>query len=103
MGATPIRIDGPPKRHLRLLGHAVQRRFRSHLVEARVESLRRVEAANDGAVAVARQPALLLDLDFQLIPTHERMFAYRADGRVLPALLADGRDRHRPRPARVAV
>src|SRR4051812_21451893 len=78
MCASPIRIDRPPERHLRLLRHAVQRRLRPHLVEACVHGLRRVEGPDHRAVAVARQAALLLDLDFQLIPAHERMFAYRA-------------------------
>src|SRR2546423_12396185 len=80
MGATAIRINRPPERHLRLVRHLVQRRLRAHLVEARVQSLRRVERPDHRAVAVARQAALLLDLDFQLIPAHERMFAYCSDG-----------------------
>src|SRR4051812_4197359 len=84
MGATPIRGDRPPERALRLVRHSVQRRLRSPLVEARVQSLGRVERPPHGAVRVARQPPLLLDLDFQLIPTHEHMFAYPPDGRRTP-------------------
>src|SRR3954468_15284766 len=80
MRATSIRVDRPAERHLRLVRDSVQRRLRSHLVEARVQCFRRVERPHHGAVRVARQPPLLLDLDFQLVPTHEHMFAHGKDG-----------------------
>ena len=99
MSAAAIRVDRPAKRHLRRLGHAVDRRLRVDLVEADVERLRRVEPAHGGGIAVARQPRALVLVDGQVAPAHEHMFAQGPDamrGRV--SIRGHGRDRpSRPR------
>src|SRR4051812_9282953 len=81
MGTTSVRVDRPAERHPRLLRHLVQRALRADLVEAHVQRLGHVEAADHRLVAVAGQPSLLLGLDRQVAPAHERMFARAADGR----------------------
>ena len=43
MRAAPVRVDRPPERHPRSLGHAVQRGLRLDLVEARLQGLGRIE------------------------------------------------------------
>ena len=50
-----------------------------HLVEAHVQSLRRVEVPNHGLVAIAGQAPLLVGLVGEVAPAHEHMFACAAD------------------------
>src|ERR1700722_18552701 len=78
MRAAPIRVNAPTERHARLLGHAVEDRFRPDLVETRLECLGCVESTDDRLVAIAGEPALLLLVDRQVAPPHEHMFAYRS-------------------------
>src|SRR5262249_8483877 len=74
--ASPVRVHGPAKRHSRGLWHAVQRRLRPHLVEARLEGIRRLEATHDRLFAVTGQAPLLVLAQRQVAPAHEHMFAY---------------------------
>ena len=55
MAASAIRVDRPAKRHHRRVGDAVDRRLGVDLVEAHVERLGRVEAADRGRIAVSGQ------------------------------------------------
>ncbi len=55
MATSPVRIDRPPKRHLRRRRHFVEHRLGPHLVEARVERLGGVESAYRCGIAVSRQ------------------------------------------------
>src|SRR4051812_39984652 len=97
MTAAPVRVDRPAERDLRRLGDAVERRLRADLVEAGLERLRRVEAADGRVVAIARQARLLVGGDGEVAPAHEHMFAYAADGihripavpTIVPATAAD--------------
>src|SRR5438309_1336745 len=63
MGASPVRIDRPPERHPRRLGHPVEHRLRVDLVEASLERLRCVEPAHRRGVAMARKLGLLLGVE----------------------------------------
>src|SRR5262249_30024127 len=76
--AAPVRVDGPTERHPRALRHAVEDRSRPNLVEARVESLRRVEAAHHGLAIAGQLPPLGLG-QREVAPAHERMFAHPGD------------------------
>ena len=75
MAAAPVGVDCPAERHPRALRHAVEDRLGVHLVEAHVERLGCVESAHGGGIAVARQLALLVAVQREVAPTHERMFA----------------------------
>ena len=77
MSAAPVRVDRPAEPEA-AAGHVVQRRAGADLVEVDPHRLRRVEGADDGAVADSRQPQVVLDS--LLVPAHEHMFAYVADG-----------------------
>jgi hypothetical protein len=83
MAATPVRIDRPAERHPRLLGNAVEDRARTHLVEAGVEGLWRIEMPNHRVLGIAGQPVPLFLLDREVAPAHEHMFAYAHDGCLL--------------------
>src|SRR5215208_3891510 len=83
MTASAVRIDRPSERNYASIRHAVQGRFRPDFVEAGSECLGGVEGPDDRWIAVAGQVALLLfgGVVEKVVPAHERMFAYGADGR----------------------
>src|SRR5687767_3484654 len=74
MRTATVWIDREAKWHPRALGHPVERGLRSHLVEACVQSLGRVEAPHDRLVAITGKPTALSFFDRQVVPTHEHMF-----------------------------
>src|SRR5205823_1237186 len=80
MCASSVRVDRPAERHPGLLGHLVEGRAAADLVEADVQGLGRVEAADDRLVAVAGEPPRLFGAHTEVVPAHERMFAYAPDG-----------------------
>src|SRR3954463_9746428 len=80
MSTSPVRIDGPAERHAALRRNLVESRLGTDLVEADVHRLGGVEGADDRRLAVARQPVGLVDVDSQVVPAHEHMFAHWADG-----------------------
>ena len=80
MRAASVRVDRPAERHPRRPRNAIERRLRSHLPEARVERLGRLEVTDRRRLAVTRQRCLLGSVDRQALPTHEHMFAYPPGG-----------------------
>ncbi len=80
MRATSVRVDRPPERHPRSLGHAVQRGLRLDLVEARLQGFGRIEVSDDRRLRVPGQTGPLVLFCCQVLPPHEHMFAYASDG-----------------------
>ena len=76
--AAAVGVHRPAERHRRALGDAIEHRACTHLVEAHVERLGRVEGPHHRVVAVPRQPVCGLPLERQVRPPHTNVCSHAA-------------------------